>query len=134
MTGTIEDYINYRISKSQETFDDAVLLATNRRWNSCINRLYYSSYYLASALLFKHNIKAETHNGVKSQLFLTFVKNERLPKEYGRLYSHLFDWRQESDYSDFTDFDEETTLPLLKEVELLNKRLIQLIEEIEPEI
>lgn len=134
MTGTIEDYINYRISKSQETFDDAVLLATNKRWNSCINRLYYSSYYLASALLFRHNIKAETHNGVKSQLFLTFVKNELLPKEYGRLYSHLFDWRQESDYSDFTDFDEKTTLPLLKEVELLNKRLIQLIEEIEPEI
>ncbi len=89
MTGTIEDYINYRISKSQETFDDAILLATNKRWNSCINRLYYSSYYLASALLFMHNIKAETHNGVKSQLFLTFVKNELLPKEYGRLYSHL---------------------------------------------
>jgi uncharacterized protein (UPF0332 family) len=73
MKGTKEDYIDYRILKSTEIFEDAILLANNNRWNSCINRLYYSSYYLASALLFKNEIKAETHNGVKTQLFLNFV-------------------------------------------------------------
>ncbi len=50
MTGTKEDYINYRIAKSKEIFSDAHLLADNRRWNSCISRLYYSSFYLASVL------------------------------------------------------------------------------------
>lgn len=99
-----EDYINYRISKSAEIFDDALLLANNERWNSCINRLYYSSYYLVSALLFKNDINAETHNGVKTQFFLNFVKTGIVGKELGRLYSHLFDWRQESDYADFIDF------------------------------
>lgn len=123
MKGTKQDYINYRISKSSEIFDDALLLANNERWNSCINRLYYSNYYLASALLFKNDIKAETHNGVKTQLFLNFVKGGILSIEHGKLYSHLFDWRQESDYADFIDFDEEIAKPLLKEVSVLNERL-----------
>lgn len=123
MKGAKQDYINYRISKSCEIFDDALLLANNERWNSCINRLYYSSYYLASALLFKNDIKAETHNGVKTQLFLNFVKGGILSIEHGKLYSHLFDWRQESDYADFIDFDEEIAKPLLKEVSVLNERL-----------
>lgn len=71
MAGSKQDYINYRIEKSDETYEDAVLLANNERWNSCVNRLYYSSYYLISALLYQHNIKAETHKGTKTQFFCT---------------------------------------------------------------
>lgn len=129
MKGTKEDYISYRISKSSEIFDDALLLANNQRWNSWINRLYYSSYYLVSALLFKNDINAETHNGVKTQLFLNFVKDGILSKEHGKLYSHLFDWRQETDYADFIDFDEETAKPILQEVSFLNETLKNLIKK-----
>lgn len=129
MKGTKEDYIKYRITKSSEIFDDAVLLAENGRWNSCINRLYYSSYYLASALLYKNDLNAETHNGVKTQFFMNFVKTDIISKKQGKLYSHLFDWRQESDYSDFVDFDEETTKPLIQEVRILNEVIIDLINK-----
>lgn len=122
------DYINYRISKSHEVFEDAQLLAKNERWNSCVNRLYYSSYYLASALLYLSEIKAETHNGVKTQLFLNFVRNGKMNKGLAKLYSHLFDWRQESDYADFIEFDKKTVIPLLNEVKILNKELIKIIE------
>lgn len=129
MHGTKEDYINYRIEKSNESFEDALLLANNKRWNSCINRLYYSSYYISSALLLQNNIKAETHNGVKTQLFMNYIKQGKLGKKFGKLFSHLFDWRQETDYADFTDFDEETVIPLIVEVKELNNTLKQLIEE-----
>jgi uncharacterized protein (UPF0332 family) len=127
MTGNKEDYINYRISKSLEVFKDAALLAKNGRWNSCINRLYYSSYYLAGALLFSKNIKAETHNGVKTQLFKNYVKTGSLSIEHGKLYSHLFDWRQESDYADFVEFDQSIVEPLLNEVAELNSAMKKLI-------
>ena len=127
MTGLKEDYINYRISKSIEIFEDAELLAKNERWNSCVNRLYYSSYYLASALLYKNNIKVKTHNGIKTQLFLNYVKTGKINKEVGKSYSHLFDWRQETDYADFVEFDRETIEPLLQEVKELNIALTELI-------
>lgn len=128
MTGNKEDYINYRISKSKEIFSDAELLAENQRWNSCVNRLYYSSYYLASALLYQHRIKAETHNGVKTQLFLHFVRTGFLERDLAKLFSHLFDWRQETDYADFIEFDAETVEPLLLQVRELNEKLERLIE------
>lgn len=128
MTGSKEDYLEYRISKSKEIFEDAKLLAQNQRQNSCINRLYYSNYYLASALLYKNDINAETHNGVKTQLFLKFVKSGILTKETGKLYSHLFDWRHETDYADFIEFDKETVEPLLTEIAELNQKLRELIE------
>ncbi len=130
MSGTKKDYIDYRVAKSEEVFEDAKILASNARWNSCVNRLYYSSFYLVSALLFKNDIKAETHNGTKTRFFHDFVKNNLVSKEYGKLYSNLFDWRQESDYGDFVDFDEETILPLIDEVFNFNNAVKQLISTI----
>jgi uncharacterized protein (UPF0332 family) len=122
-----EDYINYRKSKSEEVFMDAVLLADNNRWNSSVNRLYYSSYYLANALLYKNEIKADMHNGVKIQLFLNFVKTDKLSKNLDRLYSLLFDWRQETDYADFIEFDESIVKLLIRDVKELNNKLKELL-------
>jgi hypothetical protein len=45
MTQDLSEYLNYRIQRSFETFNDAKLLAENERWNSCINRLYYACFY-----------------------------------------------------------------------------------------
>jgi uncharacterized protein len=129
MTANKEDYINYRIAKSLEVFEDARLLAKNRRWNSCINRLYYSSFYLVSALLYKNAIKPETHNGTKTQFFLHYVKSGIVSKDFGKLYSNLFDWRHESDYADFTEFDEETVSPVIDQVSDFNKILRHLIDK-----
>jgi uncharacterized protein len=129
MTSAEKDYIDYRIAKSQETFEDAELLATNQRWNSCINRLYYSCFYLVSALLYKNEIKSETHNGTKVQFNLHFIKTNKLSIEFGKLYSNLFDWRQESDYADFIDFDKETVFPLIEQVSRLNEAIIELIRK-----
>jgi uncharacterized protein (UPF0332 family) len=126
IAGTKEDYIEYRILKSKEIFDDAKLLANNQRWNSCMNRLYYSSYYLVSALLYQNDFKSETHNGTKTQFNFHYIKTGHININYGKLYSNLFEWRQESDYADFVDFDAETVLPLIREVEKFN----YLIEEI----
>ena len=128
MPGTKQDYINYRIQKSIEVFEDAVLLSKNQRWNSCVNRLYYSSYYLISALLYLHEVKTETHNGTKTQFNLHYIKSGKIALKYGKLYSNLFLWRQESDYSDFTDFDENTVLPLIDEVSELNQLLLDILK------
>ena len=127
MTGSKQDYINYRVLKQKEIFEDVKLLASNRRWNSCINRLYYSSYYLVSALLYKYDIKSETHNGTKTQFNLHFIKTGKVTLKYGKLYSTLFLWRQETDYADFIDFDGVTVIPLIDQVLEMNTFLSDLI-------
>ena len=105
MNGKSGDYINYRINKSKETLADAILLSENERWNSAVNRLYYSAFYLVSTLIHQKGSKAESHNGTKTQFNLHFVKSGLVSLEHGKLYANLFDWRQESDYADFIDFE-----------------------------
>jgi len=53
MTGLKVDLIKYRLSRAKDTFDDAKILADNERWNSSINRLYYSAYYARYCFVIK---------------------------------------------------------------------------------
>lgn len=129
MTGSQEDYINYRIAKSAELFDDAKLLAENNRWHSCVNRLYYSSFHLVDALLTLDNITTKTHEGLKIKFLQLYIKTGKIGVDYGKLYSKLIDWRQESDYSVYVDFKDSDVIPLLDEVEHLNKILLKTINE-----
>ena len=110
-------YINYRIEKAQETFNDAKLLFQNKRWNACINRLYYSCFYVVIALLLENNINAKSHQGVKRQFGNNFILTNKVEKKYGKLYSQLFDWRTKGDSGDLFDFAEKDITPLIEPVE-----------------
>ncbi len=124
MTGSKDDLIRYRLSRSKDTFDDAKILADKERWNSAINRLYYSAYYAVIAILLKHDFKPTTHNGAKSIFSEHFIKNGIIPKELGKLYSQLFTWRQKSDYDDLYNFDKDKVIPYFEPV----KQFIGIIE------
>lgn len=124
MTGSKTDLIRYRLSRSKDTFVDARILADKERWNSAINRLYYAAYYAVIALLLKYNLKPTTHNGAKTVFSEHFIKKEIIPKEFGKLYSQLFTWRQKGDYDDLYDFNKENVLPYFEPVQ----KLIEIIE------
>ena len=114
MTKEQNDYINYRLQRASGTLNDARLLAEHERWNSSINRLYYACFYAVYALLYFHSIEAKTHKGVRIKFMSEFIKTGLFDKEYGKLFSDLYDWRQEGDYSDFVSFDKDLTIPLIK--------------------
>lgn len=114
--GSKDDYINYRFHRAEESFQEAIILADNKRWNAVINRLYYSCFYSVIALLLKNNIKVQTHEGARLQFGLQFVKAGTIDKRFGKLYTKLFDYRQKGDYGDLYDFDEEMTKPLINSV------------------
>lgn len=114
---TKEDYILYRLDRAYEAFEDAKLLAENDRWNTAVNRLYYASFYAIIALLIKNGIETQTHDGVRTQFGLQFVKPGIIDKKFGKLFSKLFDYRLKGDYGDLFDFDKEIVEPLFEDVE-----------------
>lgn len=126
MTGTKDDLVKYRLIRSKDTLDDARILAENQRWNSAINRLYYASYYAVMALLLDTDHNPTTHNGAKSNFNEYFVKSNLIDKEFGRIYSQLFTWRQKGDYDDLFDFTEDKVMPYFKPV----ADLISIIEQL----
>jgi uncharacterized protein (UPF0332 family) len=133
MKGSKQDLINYRITRAKDTLDDAQILADNGKWNSTINRLYYATYYAIIALLLDSDLKPTTHNGVKSNFSEFFIKTGILPKEYGKIYSQLFTWRQKGDYDDLFDFDKDKVMPYFEPfqqlINFIEKKLNQNITE-----
>ncbi len=121
-----EDLVAYRLKRAWETYDDAKILAERGKWNSTINRLYYSCFYAITALLIKHNLNTSTHSGVKTVFSANFIKQNVISLELGKIYAQLFTFRQKGDYSDFFDFDEEKVMPFIE----LTKELLEKIEEL----
>jgi len=124
MTDTKDELVRYRLQRAKDTLEDARILADNQRWNSAINRLYYASYYAVTALLLDADLNPSTHNGAKSNFTEHFIKSNRIDKEYGKIYSQLFTWRQKGDYDDLFDFSEDKVMPYFNPV----ADLIKIIE------
>jgi uncharacterized protein (UPF0332 family) len=118
-----EEYLNYRFRRAEESYEEALILAKEERWNAVINRLYYACFYAVIALLIKNNISIQTHDGARTQFGLIFVKTGIIDKESGKLFSKLFDYRQKGDYGDLFDYNEELTKPLINKV---NEFLIEI--------
>ena len=119
-----EAYVKNRIETAYKTLDAAKVLADNEFWNSAVNRLYYSVFYIVNAILVKNEIMTQSHSGAKSQFSLHFVKTGKLDKKYGKLLAELYDWRQKGDYENLYEFDSESVLPLFDSV----KEMISAIE------
>ncbi len=68
-----QDYINYRFQRAKESFEEALILSKEERWNAVVNRLYYASFYAVIALLLKNDIKTQSHDGARTQFGLSFV-------------------------------------------------------------
>jgi len=120
-------YVKNRIETAYKTLEAAKVLTENGFWNSAVNRLYYSVFYIVNAILVKHEIITQSHSGAKSQFSLHFIKTGKLDKKYGKLLAELFDWRQKGDYENLYEFDSESVLPLLDSV-------LDMIQQIEKEI
>jgi uncharacterized protein (UPF0332 family) len=112
----VKRIIKYRFHRSEESFDEALILAENGKWNAVINRLYYSCFYAVISLLIKNNIETQSHDGARIQFGLQFIKTGKIDKKYGKLFTKLFDLRQKGDYGDLYDYDEKIVKPLIGQV------------------
>jgi len=119
--------ISYRIQKAKDTFIEAEGIATLSFWNAVANRLYYSCYYITSALLIKNNYEAQTHSGIIHLLGQHFIKEGIVTKESGKLYSRLFELRQTGDYDDLFNLTEEEVKPLINKAKNYINELTELI-------
>lgn len=127
MSQNFEELVAYRIARSKETLEEAEYLAERQYWNTVANRLYYSCFYMLSALFLRKGLTAGTHNGVKSTFQREFIKPQIVSLEAGKLFNRLFNLRQEGDYIDLQRFTQEEIHPYIEEV----RSFIEEIEQIQ---
>ena len=121
--------VDYRLERAFDTLKEADYNTEGGYYNAAVNRLYYACYYAASALLLDNEVTAHTHNGVKIQLSLHFVRTGLLSIEHGATFSLLFEKRQASDYNDFAYCDLATVKLLRPRAEDFVKDIALLIEQ-----
>lgn len=117
MSFTRGDLVNYRVAQAKDALKEAKLLANHNHWNSTVNRLYYSCFYIVTALLAQNQLETKTHSGVRVLFHQHFVKEDIVSKSSAEFFSDLFNKRQEGDYEDFFNFDQATVLPLIDKTE-----------------
>lgn len=119
-----DEHIQYRIRRARETYKDAQTLFEMGSINSSVNRLYYSAFYSALALLIDKGIKVKSHKGVQQKLGEEFVLKGQISKELAKAYSILSDYRHKGDYNDLFEFDSEV-------IEKLFEPIAEFIDRIE---
>lgn len=119
--------IEYRIQKAYESLKEAQVVADLGFWNLAGNRLYYASFHMASALLLDKGLMAKSHGGIIHLVGSQFVAKGLLEKEYGRLFSRLYELRQSGDYDDLYDVSETDVLPFIAQTADFLKRMEALI-------
>lgn len=120
--------IQYRIERALNTLIEAKDLAILNHWNLAVQRLYYATFYIQSALLLKDGHHTMTHVGVKS-LVINYGKTGKISREDGTLLGRLFNMRQTGDYIDNFDWIKEDVEPLIEPTALLVKKIIGLIDK-----
>ena len=112
------------LKKAQETYEEIGILTTANKWSGAANRLYYAVFHAINALLIHDGHSVSTHQGSHALFGLHYIKSNKMPAEFGRLYSQLQTMREESDYNCIYDVTPEE----LKEKVEPAKRLIETIE------
>ena len=102
-----EEFVKYRLEKSEEAYTAALILYKESQWNGAVNRLYYACFYAASALLLQRSIGAKSHGGVVGKFSESVMQSGEMTIDEFRVFSKLLGWRSKGDYSDMFDFTKE---------------------------
>lgn len=113
--------ISIRLTKSDDAMKDVELLLNNNRWVLLANRLYYSAYYVVSALLIAYGYTAKTHDGINQIFNRFFGQTKIIDLSLTGHYSRLLNLKITGDYSDNYEIQKEDVLPLVEPTKELIK-------------
>ena len=118
-----------RVRRSRETWTETKGIIEGGYWHAAANRMYYTCYYMVSALLLKKGLNAHTHSGVIGLFGLHFIKTGIIDSELGKFYSQLFELRQTGEYDDWKEVTDVEIMPLIPIAEIFLDAVENLIRE-----
>jgi len=99
--------VKYRLEGVNESLKAAQLLFENKPFTPAMNRIYYSMFYSVQTLLVLDEKAFSKHGQVKAYFNKEFIKAGIFPKEFGKLFNIVFEYRQKFDYVDLLVPEEE---------------------------
>jgi uncharacterized protein (UPF0332 family) len=121
--------IKYRIERARSTEDEVSFLIENNKLHLAVNRIYYGSFYILSALALKYRFQTSKHAQLIGWFNKEFIKENVIDRKYGQYLHKAYDKRAKGDYADYITFDKDEVSILLAEMIDFRKKVEELIEK-----
>lgn len=80
-----KDYAKYRLERSKEDLDAALLLFDNGNYRIANNRAYYCIFHALRAVLVFENFDSNKHSGIIAEFRRRFIKTGIFPAEISKM-------------------------------------------------
>jgi uncharacterized protein (UPF0332 family) len=121
--------IRYRLNRSEESLKAADILYQNEMYIPAINRIYYSMFYSIQALIIINENVFSKHGQVKGFFNREFIKTGIFPKEFGKLFNAVFEYRQKFDYVDLILPEKKLVSDYILKAKHFNHEILKYIEK-----
>jgi len=121
--------IRFRLERANESLRAAQLMLENKLYIPAMNRVYYSMFYAVLALLVLSESAFSRHGQVKGFFNREFIKSGVFPKDFGKLFNTVFEYRQKFDYVDLITPDEELISDYINEAKRFINEITQYLED-----
>jgi len=121
----------YRYKIAQERLKAARVLLKEGFYNDAISKAYFAVHAISRAILILHDVRASTHEGVKTMLSKELIKEARiLPQDFAKKYSQLKALREDTDYEDFITYTKEDAEEAVKVADTFIREVSEIINGI----
>ncbi len=121
--------IKYRLERADESLNAAEIMFINDMYTSAMNRIYYSMFYSVQALLVIDDNTFSKHGQVKGYFNREFIKKGIFPKDLGKLFNKVFEYRQKFDYVDLIIPEKELISDYIIEAKRFNDIISRYLKE-----
>ena len=104
------DLINHNIAKAFETQKEVKFLIDNEYYSLALNRIYYSMFYIISALGLKNEFSTSNHSQLIGWFNKNFVKENIVERRIGKAIYKAFEQRTKGDYNILQKFNQEDAI------------------------
>ncbi len=102
-----EILVTYWIEKAHESLESARSEYQNGRMSFAMNRIYYSAFYVLTALFRDRGQVFKKQKGLRSALHRDLVKKGIIAIQWGKFFDDVFENRQRGDYTPMITFEAE---------------------------
>ena len=124
-----EALITYWLEKAHESLKSAKSEYESGRLSFAMNRIYYASFYVLTALFRDRGRVFKKHKGLRSALHRDLVKNGIVEKHWGKFFDDVFESRQRGDYTPMVIFEPDQVEDFLRQSEDFIKNIARLINK-----
>jgi uncharacterized protein (UPF0332 family) len=122
---------------ARHRYDRALLILKEGRdafalknYGNAVGRSYYAIFTAMRALLAMKGLDSKTHSGVLALFNQYFVKENLLPKGFGKLARDAKDIRERADYEDFVIITREAAADYLEKADSFLKKVETVLREL----